>query len=121
VAFRDHYQGRPTPAMGKLTGKREWETLYHGWEVPEVIKDLGFVRSDGKTMVSQPNIIFDDKYMWTLDHLKGIELKSPNVLLNQMTPEQREAHMAEYRQGGSGAATRNAVALRQAAGTSNGS
>jgi len=37
--------------------------------------------------------------MWTLDHLKGIEFQSPNVLLNQMTPEQREAYMAEYRKG----------------------
>ena len=37
--------------------------------------------------------------MWTLDHLKGIEFQSPNVLLNQMTPEQREAHMAEYKKG----------------------
>ena len=27
VAFRPEYKGRPTPSMGKLTGKREWETL----------------------------------------------------------------------------------------------
>jgi propane monooxygenase large subunit len=31
--------------------------------------------------------------------VKGIMLQSPNVLLNQMTPEQRETHMAEYKAG----------------------
>jgi propane monooxygenase large subunit len=64
-----------------------------------VMVDQGFVSPDGKTLIPQPHVSFDDKDMWTLDHVKGIEFKSPNVLLNQMTPEQREAHMAEYKQG----------------------
>jgi propane monooxygenase large subunit len=37
--------------------------------------------------------------MWTLDHLKGIEFQSPNVLLNQMTPEQRDAWLVDYKKG----------------------
>ena len=37
--------------------------------------------------------------MWTLDHVKGFEIKSPLVLLREMTPEQREQHIADYRQG----------------------
>ena len=85
--------------MGRLVGKREWETCYHGWDLVDVMKDQGFVRPDGKTLIPQPHVIFDDKQMWTLDHLKGIEFQSPNVLLNQMTPEQRETHMAEYKKG----------------------
>ncbi len=99
VAFRGEYHGRPTPAMGRLVGKREWETCYHGWDVADVMVDCGYVRPDGKTLVPQPHVLFDDKYMWTLDKVKGIELQSPNVLLNQMTPEQRETHMAEYKKG----------------------
>jgi propane monooxygenase large subunit len=99
VAFRGTYEGRETPAMGRLTGKREWETLYHGWDLADIQKDLGYVRDDGKTLVPQPHVLFDDKKMWTLDHMRGIEFQSPNVLLNQMTPEQREEHMAEYRKG----------------------
>jgi propane monooxygenase large subunit len=99
VAFRPEYEGRPTPSMGQLVGKREWETCYHGWDVADVMTDLGFVRSDGHTLVPQPNLHFDDKYMWTLDHVRGITLNSPNVLLNQMTPEERETHIAEYRKG----------------------
>jgi propane monooxygenase large subunit len=99
VAFRPTYQGRETPAQGRLTGKREWETLYHGWDLADIQKDLGYVRDDGNTLVPQPHVLFDDKKMWTLDHMRGIEFQSPNVLLNQMTPEQREEHMAEYRKG----------------------
>ena len=43
-AFSNEYQGRPTPAMGKFSGKREWETLYHGWDLADAIKDLNFVQ-----------------------------------------------------------------------------
>ena len=85
--------------MGKLVGKREWETCYHGWELTDVMKDQGFVRPDGKTLIPQPHVIFDDKYMWTLDHLKGIEFQSPNVLLNKMTPEERDAWLVGYKKG----------------------
>ncbi len=63
------------------------------------MKDQGYVRNDGKTLIPQPHVLFDDKYMWTLDHLKGIEFQSPNVLLNQMTPEQRDAWLVEYKKG----------------------
>ena len=31
---------------------------------------------------------------------KGITLNSPNVLLNQMSPEERETYMATYKRGG---------------------
>ena len=37
--------------------------------------------------------------MWTLDEVAGITLNSPNVLLNEMSPE-REQHMADYKRGG---------------------
>ena len=49
VAFRPTYQGRETPNMGQLIGKREWETLYHGWNWADVVSDMGYVRDDGKT------------------------------------------------------------------------
>jgi len=42
--------------------------------------------------------------MWTLDHLRRMgEVQSPNVLLNAMTAEEREAFRADYvRQGPAG-------------------
>ena len=56
MAFRPEYEGRETPNMGRLTGKREWETLYHGWDLADVVKDLGYVRDDGQTLVPQPHL-----------------------------------------------------------------
>jgi len=40
--------------------------------------------------------------MWTLDDCKGITLASPNILLNEMSPEDREAWLADYKRGGPG-------------------
>ena len=100
VAFRPEYKGRATPSMGKLTGKREWETMYHGYDLAECISDLGYVRDDGETLVPQPHLDLDPKKMWTLKEMKGHTVQSPNILLNAMTPEEREAHVAEYKRGG---------------------
>ena len=100
-AFRPVYQGRETPNMGQLVGHREWETLYHGWAWDDVVKDMGFVRDDGKTMTAQPHLNLDPSKMWTLDHMKRLgNLQSPNVLFNEMTDEQREAFIADYRRQG---------------------
>jgi propane monooxygenase large subunit len=100
VAFRPEYNGRPTPAMGRLTGNREWETLYHGHDLAEIIQDLGYVRDDGQTLVPQPHLDLDPNKMWTLDDVRGNTLMSPNVLLNEMAPEDREKHIAKYKAGG---------------------
>ena len=77
MAFAAEYEGRPTPAMGRFSGRREWEDCYHGWDVADAIKDLGFVRNDGKTLVPQPHLRFDAKEMWTLDDVRGHALGSP--------------------------------------------
>ena len=89
--------------MGWRTGYREWETLYHGWNWADVVSDMGFVRDDGKTMVAQPHLNLDPKKMWTLDHLRRCPpLQSPNVLFNEMSPDEREAFHAKYIRGGPG-------------------
>jgi len=78
---------------------------YHGWNWADVVKDMGFVRDDGNTMVAQPHLHLDDpKKLWTLDHLRRMpEVQSPNVLLNQMTDAERAAFVADYnRQGPAG-------------------
>src|SRR4030081_871831 len=100
TAFRPTYEGRETPNMGRLTGKREWETLYHGQDLADIISDLGYVRDDGKTLVPQPHLDLDPTKMWTLDDVKGYTAQSPNVLLNEMSPEEREKHIAHYKAGG---------------------
>jgi propane monooxygenase large subunit len=40
--------------------------------------------------------------MWKLENMRGYTLQSPNILLNEMSPEEREAHVAEYKSGGPG-------------------
>ena len=57
------------------------------------------MRPDGKTLIQQPHLRFDDKQMWTLDHVKGHTIQSPLVLLREMAPEARETHIAGYRAG----------------------
>ncbi|NNL84659.1 MAG: methane monooxygenase [Myxococcales bacterium] len=99
VAFAPEYNGRPTPAMGRFSGRRQWEEVYHGWDLADAIKDLGFVRSDGETLVQQPHLHFDDSKMWKLEHVRGLELRSPLLDLRAMSPEERERHIAEYRAG----------------------
>jgi propane monooxygenase large subunit len=88
--------------MGQLIGKREWETLYHGWNWADVVSDMGYVRDDGKTLVAQPHLdLGDPKKMWTLDHLRRMpNVQSPNVLLNEMSDADRQAYAAQYQQGG---------------------
>ena len=63
---------------------------------------MGYVRDDGKTMVAQPHLeLGDQKKMWTLDHLRRMPpLQSPNVLLNEMSDEERAAFHANYVRGG---------------------
>jgi propane monooxygenase large subunit len=99
VGFAAEYEGRPTPAMGRFSGRREWEDCYHGWDVADAIKDLGFVRSDGKTLIAQPHLRFDAKDMWTLDHVRGHQLGSPLRGFRALSPIEREVAVADYRKG----------------------
>jgi propane 2-monooxygenase large subunit len=66
---------------GRYVGDRNFFDRYHGWELSEIVRDLGFVRPDGKTLVAQPHL--DDDFMWTLDDLRkaDFELQSPNIVL----------------------------------------
>jgi propane monooxygenase large subunit len=98
-AFGGEYKGRPTPAMGRFSGKREWETLYHGWTLDKVLVDLGFVRNDGKTLMPQPHLHMDDSKMWKLEHVKDLPVGSPLEGFRALTPEGREEAAATYRKG----------------------
>lgn len=98
-AFAAEYQGRSTPAMGRFSGRRQWEEVYDGWDLADAIQDMGFVRPDGKTLVAQPHLSFEEKDMWTLDHVRGHTIRSPLLALREMSPDQRRAHVDEYRKG----------------------
>ena len=55
-----------------------------------------------KSFVLDGEVDLDPKKMWTLDDIRGHTLQSPNILLNEMTPEEREKHVAHYKAGGPG-------------------
>src|ERR1700738_816794 len=65
---------------GRYTGDRQFFDKYHGWNLADVVRDIGFVREDGKTLVGQPHLD-DDKPLWTLADLEACEceIKSPNI------------------------------------------
>jgi propane monooxygenase large subunit len=102
-AFRPEFEGRATPSMGRLVGKREWETLYNNWDLADICVDMGIVRDDGKTLIPQPHLDLDDpKKLWTLDDFRGHPFPSPNIALNAMSQKERDEFAAHYRKGGPG-------------------
>lgn len=78
---------------------RMFTEQHAGKSLKETLQDAGLVRSDGKTLVPQPHLIFDDKYMWTLDHLPDYEMPRQLDDLTHMTPQERTEVLKEYRKG----------------------
>lgn len=56
--------------------------LYDGWDLADVIEHLGYVRTDGKTLIAQP--VLEPKRMWTIDDIRRCQyevvspLRDPN-------------------------------------------
>ncbi|MDQ2959430.1 MAG: methane monooxygenase [Candidatus Dormibacteraeota bacterium] len=57
--------------------REQFWSLYHGWDLADVILKLGLVREDGKTLIGQPSL--DVKRMWTIDDIRRLnfEVKDP--------------------------------------------
>ena len=59
-------------------GRRSFWGKYHGWDLADVITDLGLLRPDGRTLIGQPTL--DPKQrLWTIDDIRriGYEVKDP--------------------------------------------
>ncbi len=58
-------------------GRKQFWSLFHGWDLADVIIELGLLREDGKTLVGQPSIELER--MWTIDDIRklGYEVKDP--------------------------------------------
>ena len=94
---------------GRYVGDRNFFDRYHGWELSELVRDLGFVRTDGKTLIAQPHLENDN--MWTLDDVKSMDfhVQSPNITVAEkmglpngssvglVTPERSHRRRAEGR------------------------
>jgi propane monooxygenase large subunit len=64
---------------GRYSGDRNYFDRYHGWDIADVVRDLGFIRPDGKTLIAQPHMRAEDQ--WTLEDLEavGLEIQSSNI------------------------------------------
>ncbi len=51
---------------------------FDGWNLADVIRYLGYIRPDGKTLIAQPSLRRDCR-MWTIDDIErvGYEIKNP--------------------------------------------
>ena len=58
-------------------GFKGFYELYDGYDLADVIRDLGYLREDGKTLIAQP--VLDPKRMWTVDDIRRCqyEVKAP--------------------------------------------
>ena len=67
---------------GRYTGDRNFFDRYHGWELSEVVKDLGFVRADGKTLLAPAaSQAREDVDARRPAGLRGRRSQSPNIAL----------------------------------------
>lgn len=98
-AFRATYAGRDTPAMGRLTGERDWLAAHHDADLAELVTAMGLVRPGGDALIAQPHLVVDDAHLWTLDHLRGLRLQSPNIRLAALDRPARERAFAGYLEG----------------------
>jgi propane monooxygenase large subunit len=64
---------------GRYEGDRNFFDRYHGWDLADVVQDLGFIRGDGHTLIAQPHLNDEDR--WTMEDLRAVALKvsSPNI------------------------------------------
>jgi hypothetical protein len=58
-------------------GRKQFWSRYHGWDLADVILDLGYVRPDGKTLIGQPLVA--QEVPWTIEDIRRVryEVKDP--------------------------------------------
>lgn len=61
----------------RYTGENFFE-IFDGWDLADVVKATGGVRSDGKTLTSQPHL--REERLWTIDDLAACRIRVRNPL-----------------------------------------
>jgi len=61
----------------RYLGYVNWYEKFDGWDLADVIVELGYIRPDGKTLIAQPHLNPDN--MWTIDDIRRLkyEIKNP--------------------------------------------
>jgi len=78
-AFSSPHSERLFLAEPERYEAQSWFEQFEGWEMSEVIRASGGLRSDGKTLMAQPHLNGGDK-MWTIDDIKKADVVIPNPL-----------------------------------------
>ena len=64
-----------------LSSRKQFWERYHGWDLADVILDLGYVRPDGKTLIGQPAL--DLERLWTIEDIRRLKYAIKDPLLEQ--------------------------------------
>ena len=61
----------------RYTGYLNWYEKFDGWDLADVVTELGYIRPDGKTLMAQPHLNAEN--MWTVDDLRRLKytIKDP--------------------------------------------
>jgi alkene monooxygenase alpha subunit len=61
----------------RYTGYLNWYEKFDGWDLADMVVELGYLRPDGKTLIAQPHLNPDN--LWTIDDIRRLkyEIKNP--------------------------------------------
>ena len=62
----------------RYTGETFFE-IFDGWDVADIVRATGGLRSDGRTLTAQPHLKSDR--LWTVDDLAACRLRVRNPLV----------------------------------------
>jgi methane monooxygenase component A alpha chain/propane monooxygenase large subunit len=53
------------------TSFTNWYEKFDGWDLADVVTELGYIRPDGKTLIAQPHL--NPENMWTIDDIRRLK------------------------------------------------
>lgn len=62
-----------------------WGEEFHGTGLAEYITRAGLLRADGRTLVGQPHLHHDDRWLWTIDDIRRAEIEIRDPLIDMPT------------------------------------
>jgi methane monooxygenase component A alpha chain len=56
-----------------------WWEIYDGTDLAEYVERAGLLRADGRTLIAQPHLRTDARWLWTIDDLRraAVEIRDP--------------------------------------------
>ena len=62
----------------RYLGYQNWYERFDGWDLADVVTELGYIRPDGKTLIAQPHL--DKDNLWTIDDIRRLKFTIKNPL-----------------------------------------